>query len=209
MKRSIAALLALGLSACAVNLGGPADIPVPTVAVAADAGTSAAAIAAVITDADARAALVIAPADADWYAELATATGLELSRPGELDGSSAAFLVEREALGDTTVTLEYDGDRLRVHDALYAIEAGVDMIDTSIVPFANGTGQPDTLRMYHMLTDHSRQPKFEDGHFEALQNMREHFKKVYAELSDFTGPKNADCMPIRNSTSTSSSTGSV
>ncbi len=64
-----------------------------------------------------------------------------------------------------------------------AIEAGVDYIDTSIIPFANGTGQPDTSRMLSMLEGHPRCPKYNR---DALQFLREHFAKVYAELSAFT-----------------------
>jgi len=71
-----------------------------------------------------------------------------------------------------------------------AVNAGVDAIDVSIVPFANGTGQPDTIRMYSHLEDHPRRPDFTKGHFDALARLRAHFTKVYAELSDFTGHKN-------------------
>ena len=39
-----------------------------------------------------------------------------------------------------------------------AIDAGVDAIDLSISPFANGTGQPDTMRMLAMLKGHARCP---------------------------------------------------
>jgi len=68
-----------------------------------------------------------------------------------------------------------------------AIEAGVDMIDTSIVPFANGTGQPDTVRMLSLLENHPRKPDFD---LYRLQRLREHFTKVYAELSQFTSLNN-------------------
>ena len=68
-----------------------------------------------------------------------------------------------------------------------AIEAGVDWIDTSIAPFANGTGQPDTIRMLALLEDHPRAPKYDR---EALGRLRTHFLKVYKELSEFTSPKN-------------------
>lgn len=63
------------------------------------------------------------------------------------------------------------------------IEAGVDSIDTSIIPFANGTGQPDTARMLALLENHPRAPKYD---LDALQALREHFTKVYEELSDYT-----------------------
>jgi oxaloacetate decarboxylase alpha subunit/pyruvate carboxylase subunit B len=68
-----------------------------------------------------------------------------------------------------------------------SIEAGADMIDTSISPFANGTGQPDTVRMLSLLDEHPRKPDFD---LEKLMALREHFTKVYAELSQFTAHKN-------------------
>ncbi|NBD37908.1 MAG: pyruvate carboxylase subunit B [Verrucomicrobia bacterium] len=68
-----------------------------------------------------------------------------------------------------------------------AIEAGADMIDTSVAPFANGTAQPDTLRMLSLLEDHPRQPAFDLG---KLKQLREYFTKVYHELSEYTAHKN-------------------
>ena len=68
-----------------------------------------------------------------------------------------------------------------------AIEAGADQVDTSIAPFANGTGQPDTVRMLALLEDHPRAPKYDR---ERLLRLREHFKGVYAELSNFTSIRN-------------------
>lgn len=68
-----------------------------------------------------------------------------------------------------------------------AIEAGVDMIDTSITPFANGTGQPDTVRMLSLLEGHPRKPDFD---LDELMKLREHFTKVYGELDAFTAHKN-------------------
>src|SRR5690606_27207796 len=68
-----------------------------------------------------------------------------------------------------------------------AIEAGVDAVDTSIVPFANGTSQPDTVRMLTLLENHPRRPTYDAKKLHAL---REHFTKVYAALSAFTSPVN-------------------
>ncbi len=68
-----------------------------------------------------------------------------------------------------------------------AMEAGVDSVDTSIIPFANGTGQPDTVRMLSLLEGHPRCPRYS---IEKLQQLREHFEKVYAELKDFTSHRN-------------------
>jgi pyruvate carboxylase subunit B len=70
---------------------------------------------------------------------------------------------------------------------LAAIDAGVDAVETSIVPFANGTSQPDTLRMLALLDGHERQPRFDPR---KLQELREYFTGVYQELSRFTSPDN-------------------
>jgi oxaloacetate decarboxylase alpha subunit/pyruvate carboxylase subunit B len=68
-----------------------------------------------------------------------------------------------------------------------AVEAGVDMVDTSITPFANGTAQPDTVRMLEILRDHPRAPKYD---LDALRAASDYFKGVHAELSAFTSHSN-------------------
>lgn len=68
-----------------------------------------------------------------------------------------------------------------------AIEAGADAVDTGISPFGDGTGQPDTRRMLHLLEGHARCPKFD---LEALRELEVHFRKVYEEMSEFTRPEN-------------------
>ncbi len=68
-----------------------------------------------------------------------------------------------------------------------ATEAGIDSVDTSIVPFANGTGQPDTLRMLAVLEGHPRCPAYDRARLVALGK---HFEKVYAEMSKFTSTAN-------------------
>ncbi|MDR3229732.1 MAG: pyruvate carboxylase subunit B [Puniceicoccales bacterium] len=68
-----------------------------------------------------------------------------------------------------------------------AVEAGVDSVDTSVVPFANGTAQPDTVRMLEILRDHPRAAQYDVG---ALTEIREYLKKVYAELAAFTNADN-------------------
>ena len=71
-----------------------------------------------------------------------------------------------------------------------AVEAGVDAIDCSVIPFANGTGQPDTLRMLSLLKGHPRCPQVSESQLDALSKVRAHMETVYAELSDFTAHKN-------------------
>lgn len=70
---------------------------------------------------------------------------------------------------------------------LAAIEAGVDVVETSIVPFANGTAQPDTLRMMELLKGHPRAVEYDR---KKLLELRMHFVEVYKQLSKFTSPDN-------------------
>lgn len=70
---------------------------------------------------------------------------------------------------------------------LAAIDAGVDAVETSIAPFANGTGQPDTVRMLALLEGHARRPDYDPA---KLQQPRLHFEEVYQQLSKFTSPAN-------------------
>jgi oxaloacetate decarboxylase alpha subunit/pyruvate carboxylase subunit B len=70
---------------------------------------------------------------------------------------------------------------------LAAIEAGVDAVEVSIVPFANGTSQPDTVRMLSLLAGYSRCPSFDAGQ---LHQLRDYFVGVYKELEKFTSPAN-------------------
>lgn len=68
-----------------------------------------------------------------------------------------------------------------------AVDAGVDAVDVSVVPFANGTGQPDCSRMMAMLTDHARRPDYDA---KALAEVRKYMTDIYAQLGAYTMPKN-------------------
>jgi pyruvate carboxylase subunit B len=70
---------------------------------------------------------------------------------------------------------------------LAAIDAGVDCVEVSIVPFANGTSQPDTQRMLALIEGHPRCPKFDTA---KLVELRDYFEGVYRDLSQFTSPAN-------------------
>jgi oxaloacetate decarboxylase alpha subunit/pyruvate carboxylase subunit B len=70
---------------------------------------------------------------------------------------------------------------------LAAIDAGVDCVEVSSVPFANGTAQPDTQRMLALLEGHPRCPKFDTR---KLAQLRDYFEGVYKELAAFTSPAN-------------------
>jgi oxaloacetate decarboxylase alpha subunit/pyruvate carboxylase subunit B len=68
-----------------------------------------------------------------------------------------------------------------------AVTAGVDILDCSIAPFANGTGQPDTLLMQEMLQGSGRETKYSK---EALFELMKYFEGIYAEMGAYTSPDN-------------------
>jgi len=70
---------------------------------------------------------------------------------------------------------------------LAAIEAGVDGVDVSIAPFANGSGQPDALLMLALLEGSPRRPQFDT---EALLHARSLLEPAYEDLAAFTNPAN-------------------
>jgi oxaloacetate decarboxylase alpha subunit/pyruvate carboxylase subunit B len=86
----------------------------------------------------------------------------------------------------------HDTAGLAAPSYMAGIDAGADVIETSIAPFANGTAQPDTVRMLVMLEGHPRSPDIDRAR---LSKLRTHFEAVYKELADFTSPANerVDC----------------
>lgn len=126
--------------------------------------------------------------------------GVELERMGcdsigikDMSGiiqPQIAYRLVKELKSKTSlpITLHtHDTAGLGAASYLAAIEAGVDCVEVSIVPFANGTSQPDTARMLAMLEGHPRCPSFDT---EKLQQLRKHFEGVYKELEKFTSPAN-------------------
>lgn len=93
----------------------------------------------------------------------------------------------KKKVGVPLVIHTHDTAGLGVASYYAAVEAGVDVVDTSIAPFANGTGQPDTALMMSAL---ERSPRLTKYNLEVLKKMRTHFEKVYAELKQFTSPNN-------------------
>lgn len=93
----------------------------------------------------------------------------------------------KKATGLALTLHSHDTAGLAAPSYLTATEAGVDAVETSISPFANGTSQPDTLRMLAILEGHPRCPSYDR---KKLAELREYFTKVYAELSAFTSHAN-------------------
>ncbi len=92
---------------------------------------------------------------------------------------------QRHAL--PVIVHSHDTAGLAVASYLAAIDAGADAVDTSITPFANGTGQPDTVRMLAALTDHPRAPKYDR---KVLLELRKYFEGVAGELAKFMSTAN-------------------
>lgn len=66
-------------------------------------------------------------------------------------------------------------------------QAGVDAVDVSCIPFANGTGQPDCSRMVHMLENHERNPKYD---LDKLAKIRALLQPIYNDLGAYTMMEN-------------------
>ena len=93
----------------------------------------------------------------------------------------------KKQVGLPVILHTHDTAGLGASTYVAGVEAGVDVIETSISPFANGTSQPDTIRMLALLEGHPRCPSYDIG---KLRELGEYFKGVYAELSKFTSPAN-------------------
>lgn len=81
----------------------------------------------------------------------------------------------------------HDTAGLGASTLLAGIDAGADAVDVSIAPFANGTGQPDCLRMLALLDGNERCP---DMDRDKLMEVQEMLKPIYADLSKFTSHQN-------------------
>jgi len=82
----------------------------------------------------------------------------------------------------------HDTTGLGASTYLAAIDAGVDAIDVSIVPFANGTGQPDAARMMSLLQGNPRRPTNIDS--AKLEKLRDMYTVIYKDLGKFTSHAN-------------------
>lgn len=139
MRRIVVGFLAVGLTGCAMGLGGPDDVRLSTVALRILPGADATEALAALREVDARVALVAAPVDSAWLAWLAQASGLHLSGPATAGNLSLAFLAG-EALGDTAIDLSYEGGgTFTVQDALYDL---ADNHYLDLMAFRVGAGDP-------------------------------------------------------------------
>jgi oxaloacetate decarboxylase alpha subunit/pyruvate carboxylase subunit B len=85
------------------------------------------------------------------------------------------------------VVHSHDTAGLALASYIAAIDAGADAVETSITPFANGTGQPDTVRMLAALAENPRIPHYDA---KVLFELRQYFEGVAKELAAFMSPAN-------------------
>ncbi len=85
------------------------------------------------------------------------------------------------------VVHSHDTAGLALASYIAAIDAGADAVETSITPFANGTAQPDTVRMLAALAGNPRLPHY-DG--KKLFELRQYFEGVAKELAAFMNAAN-------------------
>lgn len=144
LKRAFAtAVIVMTATACA-TLGGPS--PVEYTAVALDAGDATPAqLAAQLQETGADVALVRAAREDAWFAQLATASGLELSGPARRQDVALGFLSSLELLGDTTIAVPLEGDDMLMQDALYQV-ADERYLDMMFVRVPDGADLPVAAR---------------------------------------------------------------
>lgn len=122
MKRLLTSLITLTVVGCSptMGLGDPRPTDAPTVAIRAAADASPADVGSAIREARPRFALVVGPGDEAWFREMAAASGLDaMTRPGVVAPDMGLAFLGIEAVGDTMMTLSYEGGTFAVHDALF------------------------------------------------------------------------------------------
>ena len=158
IRTGIAALVAattLTSAACAIRLGGPKAEPYTATGLRAGTSESAADVATRIKSAQANLVLLSAPRDSAWFADVATQSGLALTRPGHTGPSTLGLMTRLVALGDTALTLNVaGGTKLHIKDALYKIDDDRS-IDLMLVSFAESPSAREGVRalLNYIATD--------------------------------------------------------
>jgi hypothetical protein len=122
MKRLLVSIVTVIVAGCSptMGLGDPPRTDVPTVVLRADANAGAASVGAAIREASPRFALVVGPGDVAWFTEMAATSGLDaMTRPGVVSAEMGLAFLGQEAVGDTLMTIAYEGGTFPLHDALF------------------------------------------------------------------------------------------
>ncbi|HEX6558925.1 MAG TPA: hypothetical protein VF021_05665 [Longimicrobiales bacterium] len=145
-----AALLAVLVAGCAVRLGGSKPINEDAVALRLAESATPEQTANMLKQRGVEVAILSSTRDSAWYAAVATAAGMKMTRVGRTGAGTFAFLGP-QAIGDTTLTLKVQGGgEVRLHDALYRIDKQrrLDLMAVRIAPEANLRESVRTLLAY-------------------------------------------------------------
>jgi hypothetical protein len=127
-------MLAIGVSACAVRLGGPSPEEYDVAALFEPLHANADSAAERLRSSGAEIVLLAGERqDSAWFRYVAATAGLALSGPGATTGRGYAFMTTPalEILGDTSLVVPVEGGGgVHMHDALYRIDESrlVDMM---------------------------------------------------------------------------------
>jgi hypothetical protein len=119
-------MLAIGVSACAVRLGGPSPEEYDVATLFELRNADADAVVQRISESGAEIVLLAGERqDSAWFTYIAANARLQLSGPGATTGRGYAFMTSPvlELLGDTSLVLPVaGGGSVHMHDALYRID---------------------------------------------------------------------------------------
>jgi len=146
----MAALLIVVAAGCAGTLGSSKPITQDALALRLTDDATPDQVANTLKQHGVDVAILSSTRDSAWYAAVATAAGMKMTRVGRTGAGTFAFLGP-QALGDTTLTLKVPtGGEVRLHDALYRLDKQrrLDLIAARIAPDANWRESMTTLLRY-------------------------------------------------------------
>jgi hypothetical protein len=152
---TLTAAIVLFATACAVRLGGPKPEQYNAIGLRVAQNESATDVANKIRSAEGDLILLSAPRDSAWLSDVATQSGLKLTRPGHTGPSTLALLTKLESLGDTALQRAVPGGgTLHMKDALYKVDNDR-TIDLMLVSFTDVVSVREGVRtlLNYVATD--------------------------------------------------------
>lgn len=154
-RTTLMAVAVLSSTACSVRLGGPKPEQYNAIGLRVAQSESATDVANKIRAADGDLILLTAPRDSTWLADVATQSGLKLTRPGRTGPMTLALLTKLEVLGDTALFRTVPGGgTLHIKDALYKVDKDR-VIDLMLVSFTDVVSVREGVRtlLNYIATD--------------------------------------------------------
>ena len=148
--RLVAAVLVVALAACATAISGAHPEDKTALAMRITDNMTPEQVAALLKQHMVEVAILSSTHDSAWYAQVASAALMKMSRAGHAGNETFAFLGP-QALGDTTLSLKVTGGGdVRLHDALYRINKTrrLDVMAVRIGPDADLRASVQALLKY-------------------------------------------------------------